>query len=69
MGGKITVRDVGLVQGLLVVAQQLKKYAKDGFDTNGARPLGDPRANHDSRNNLSRQNLADPILDVVERAS
>ena len=31
----ITVEDVGLVQGLLVVAQQLKKYAADGLQTNG----------------------------------
>ena len=32
----VTVKDVGLVQGLLVVAAQLKKYGRDGFDTNGA---------------------------------
>jgi|TARA_B110000977_G_scaffold142731_3_gene181220 hypothetical protein len=30
----VTVKDVGLVQGLLVVAAQLKKYGKDGLDTN-----------------------------------
>lgn len=32
----VTVKDVGLVQGLLVVAAQLKKYGRDGLDTNGA---------------------------------
>ena len=32
----VTVKDVGLVQGLLVVAAQLKKYGRDGIDTNGA---------------------------------
>jgi hypothetical protein len=31
----ITAGDIGLVQGLLVVAQQLRKYAADGFETNG----------------------------------
>ena len=31
----IAAGDVGLVQGLLVVAQQLKKYAADGLQTNG----------------------------------
>jgi hypothetical protein len=30
----VTVKDVGLVQGLLVVAAQLKKYGRDGLDTN-----------------------------------
>ena len=32
--GPVTAQDVGLIGGL-VVAQQLGKYAKDGFDTNG----------------------------------
>ena len=32
----VTVKDFGLVQGLLVVAAQLKKYGRDGLDTNGA---------------------------------
>ena len=32
----VTMKDVGLVQGLLVVAAQLKKYGRDGLDTNGA---------------------------------
>lgn len=31
----ITAQDVGLVQGLLIVAQQLKAYAADGLETNG----------------------------------
>ena len=33
--GPVTAQDVGLIGGLVVVAQQLGKYAKDGFDTNG----------------------------------
>jgi hypothetical protein len=37
----VTVKDVGLVQGLLVVAAQLKKYCRDGIDTNSA--CADPR--------------------------
>ena len=32
----VTVKDIGLVQGLLVVAAQLKKYGRDGLDTNSA---------------------------------
>lgn len=32
----VTVKDVGLVQGLLVVAAKLKKYGRDGLDTNSA---------------------------------
>ena len=32
----VTVKDVGLVQGLLVVAAQLKKYGRDGLVTNSA---------------------------------
>ena len=37
----VTMKDVGLVQGLLVVAAQLKKYGRDGLDTNSA--CADPR--------------------------
>ncbi len=37
----VTVKDIGLVQGLLVVAAQLKKYGRDGLDTNSA--CADPR--------------------------
>jgi hypothetical protein len=32
----VTVKDIGLVKGLLIVAAQLKKYGRDGLDTNSA---------------------------------